>query len=168
MPNIGLGIARNPEYISIIRPAITMYNQDGTALQPNTAAVIQYWLNLNGVANYVWDGGNTTAAPFTTSDSVDWIYPRGQLPTDPYDANAPPILDSGTNLDVQSEAERNLFISGILLGIPGGVLIAAIQDVISVGMESRSSEDGNHERVASGLSFCLHHDLAPGRRGQRQ
>ena len=148
IPNVGLGITRNPEYISIIRPAITVYNRDGTALHADTTAVIQYWLNLRGVAKYAWDGGNTAAAPFTTPDSASWIYPSGQLPTDPFDANAPPILDSGTNLEVQSEAERNLFISGILLGIAGGVLIAAIQDLISAGTESKSSEDGGHIREA--------------------
>jgi hypothetical protein len=146
IPNIGLGIARNPEYISIIRPAITVYSQAGTALHADTTAVIQYWLNLHDAANYAWDAGNTTTAPFTASDSVNWIYPSGQLPTDPFDANAPPILDSGTNLAIQSEAERNLFISGILLGIAGGVLIAAIQDLISVGMESRRSEGGDHKQ----------------------
>ena len=148
IPNVGLGIARNREYISIIRPAITIYDRGGTAVHADTTAVIQYWLNLPGAAIYAWDGGDTTAAPFTSSDSVSWVYPAGQLPTDPFDANAPPILDSGTNIGVQSEAERNLFFSGILLGIAGGVLIAAIQDLIAVGMELRLSEDATRQEKA--------------------
>jgi hypothetical protein len=143
LPNAGVGVAKNKEYISIIRPSISVYDTSSDAISADNNITTKYDLNLPSVANYTWDGGDTAAAPFVNPNALTWFYPTESQPTgDPFNANAPPMLDSGTDLSAQSEDERNLFISGVLLGIAGGSLIAAIQELLAVGEESRPPERG--------------------------
>jgi hypothetical protein len=138
IPDIGFGVAENKEFISVARPSIAVYSQFGNTIRPNSSAVILYTLHVPNVASYTWDGGATATAPIVDPNELTWIYPQSQLPVDPLNENVPPILDSGVNLGVQSEDDRNLFISGILLGIVGGAFIAATQELFAGGEESKS------------------------------
>jgi hypothetical protein len=101
---------------------------------PNTSAttVITMYYEIPGVRSYDW-----STPPYLTYN--DWgLWVQDLSPSSP--ENQPGAEITGTNRDRQAQDNRDTFISGVLLGVAGGAIVAVVQEGLHMLFDERRRE----------------------------
>ena len=136
IPDTGTGLARNPEYLSVVRPQIYDYltpaneNLSNPVGVGEPSVVALYYTRIPDGLSYTWDAGTATVTPEFAGGYEQWVYPAGPVPeiSQILDLSASPITDSGINLSVQEEHSYLLLVAGIAFGLASGAWIGALQE----------------------------------------
>lgn len=113
---------QNSTYISAVLPRVLLESPEGVRSNDPTVRV-SFSYALRDLETYSWNEGFPPSGILgNTSDQTGvWVTNLASTVT--------PQNISGVNLDLESEAESNIFVSGILLGLAGAAVIALVQEL---------------------------------------
>ena len=128
----------------VIRPQVSDYlTSSGSAALGEAGVVVNYFVALANGNSYTWDSGSTGYTPEYFGGEESWTYQSNVASTPTNDVIASSISDSGVNLSLQDRATKRALIAGVLLGIAGGAIVGALQELTD---RRHTRASGFHDR----------------------
>jgi hypothetical protein len=124
-----LGLATNGESAIVELPEVF---EDG---QEEHGSYLSVSYNAPGATTYDW----SIPTGYPSTASVGWQEPLTPSSGPGFQPIFLPTEITGTNLQVQGRDERNILIAGILFGVAGSAVVAAIQEGLNMLFGERTS-----------------------------
>ncbi len=119
LPGDKYGLAVNTRSAQVELPAVAGHHFSSVKSYTNDSYPVELVMKVPDLDKYAWTQG---PEPLLTPNSVaEWNVTTNQ---------PAPLIATAVNTEGQDTSDRDLFISGALLGVAGGALIGAIQEVV--------------------------------------